>query len=44
MGDSLKTEGVGVMKDKELKLEETETSLTIGGVPSGTIKYNWKRN
>jgi hypothetical protein len=27
--------GVGVMKDKELKLEETEASLTLGGA----IKY-----
>jgi hypothetical protein len=43
MGDSLKTEGVGVMKDKELKLEEMETSVTIGGPPSGSIKYKWKR-
>ena len=30
-----KAEGVGVMKDKELKLEETESSLTLGG----SIKY-----
>jgi hypothetical protein len=28
-------QGVGVMKDKELKLEKTESSLTLGG----TIKY-----
>jgi len=26
-----KSEGVGVMRDKELKLEETETSHTLGG-------------
>jgi hypothetical protein len=26
-----KTEGVGIMKDKELKLEETEYSHTLGG-------------
>ncbi len=30
-----KTEGVGVMKDKEVNLEETEFSRTLGGV----IKY-----
>ena len=27
----MKTEGVGVLKDKDLKLEETEASLTLGG-------------
>ena len=30
-----KTEGVGVMKVKEIKLEETESSHTLGG----DIKY-----
>ncbi len=29
------SEGVGVMKDKQLKIEETEVSLTLGGL----IKY-----
>jgi hypothetical protein len=31
----MKTEGVGVIQDKELKIEETESSHTIGG----GIKY-----
>ena len=30
-----KAEGVGVLKNKELKLEETEASYTLGGA----IKY-----
>jgi hypothetical protein len=33
--DKTISEGVGVMKDKEVKLVETEVSQTLGGV----IKY-----
>ena len=31
-------EGVGVMKDKELKLEETEASHTLGGAGEGRVQ------
>ena len=33
-----KVEGVGVMKDKELKLEEIEASLTLGGAGAGRVQ------
>jgi hypothetical protein len=32
-------EGVGVMKDKELKLEEIEVSHTLGGVGESDRKH-----
>jgi hypothetical protein len=31
-------EGVGVMKDKELKFEETEASHTVGEVGEGRVQ------
>ena len=31
-------EGVGVMKDKELKLEKVEASRTLGGVGEGGVE------
>jgi hypothetical protein len=33
----LKAEGVGVMKDEVLKLEETEASQTLGGAGEGRV-------
>ncbi len=38
------TEGVSVMKDKELKLEETEASHTIGGSGEGRdhVRGKWR--
>jgi hypothetical protein len=33
-----KAEGVGVVKDKELKREEIEVSLTLGGAGEGRVQ------
>ena len=37
-----KVEGVGVMKDKEIKLEEIETSHTLGGAGKGGVQGRGK--
>jgi hypothetical protein len=38
MGQEGRRSGVGVMKDKEVKLEEIETSLTLGGAGEGRFQ------
>jgi hypothetical protein len=40
-----KVQGVGVMKDKELKLEGIEVSHTLGGVGEGLVQWRgkWRR-
>ena len=38
-----KSEGVSVMKDKEIKLVEIETSLTLGGSGEGRVPPNTRK-
>jgi hypothetical protein len=42
----MKTDGVGVMKDKDLNLEETESSYTLtgSGSPEGRVQGTGKGN
>ena len=37
----MNSEGVGVMKDKELMVEETEASHTLGGSIKYTYQSHW---
>ena len=37
-----KVEGVGVVKDKEVKCEEMEASHTLGGTEGGRVQWRGK--